>query len=44
VVVAGGGRGGAAVRVILINEVINLDGNEDDNGKGSAFLWSCWSL
>ena len=42
----GGSRGerGAAVRVILIDEVVDRDGDEDGDGYGSASLWLCWLL
>ena len=36
------GAGGVAVRVILIDKVVNRDGDKDGNGEGSASSWSCW--
>ena len=38
------GAGGAAVRVILIDKIIDHDGDKDGNGDGSASLWWCWLL
>jgi hypothetical protein len=38
------GAGGVAVRVILIDKVVDHDSDKDGDGDGSASSWSCWLL